>query len=75
MARRTLIRPEDQYSQTFLNYLVDQIDDITGLTFTKGERIEANGVDSSEIVLVSPNGTKYKLEVDNSGNISTSVVV
>ena len=75
MARRTLIRPEEQYSQTFLNYLGDQIEDITGLTFTKGERIEANGVDSSEIVLVSPNGTKYKLEVDNSGNISTSVVV
>ena len=32
MARRTLIRPEEQYSQTFLNYLVDQIEDITGLS-------------------------------------------
>ena len=34
-----------------------------------------NGNDSSEIVLVSPNGTKYKLEVNDAGAISTTQVI
>tara|TARA_Y200000002_G_C22521845_1_gene595887 strand:- start:89 stop:316 length:228 start_codon:yes stop_codon:yes gene_type:complete len=74
MARRNLIRPGEEFDQQFLNYLVDQIEDITSLTLTKGERSEYNSNDGSEIVLVSPNGTKYKLEVDNSGSITTTVV-
>ena len=35
------------------------------LTFKKGERIEVSGVDATELVLVSPNGTKYKLKNTN----------
>jgi hypothetical protein len=74
MARRTLTRPPQEYTSSFMNYLVDQIESMTGLAFTKGERIEVNGVDSSEIVLVSPNGTKYKIEVNDAGAISTTTV-
>ena len=46
----------------------------SGLAFKKGERIEANGGDQTEVVLVSPNGTKYRITVDNSGNLSTTQV-
>ncbi len=74
MARRTLTRPPQEYTSRFMNYLVDQIESITGLSYQKGERVEFNGVDGSEIVLVSPNGTKYKIEVNNVGVISTTTV-
>ena len=40
----------------------------------KGERIEVNATDSTELVLISPNGTKYKISVDDAGNITTNAV-
>ena len=52
-----------------------EIENFTGLTFNKGERIEANGADETEIVLVSPNGTKYKITVNDAGAVSTTQVV
>ena len=48
---------------------------MTGLTLSKGERIEINAGDQTELVLVSPNGTKYKLTVNDAGTISTTTVV
>lgn len=75
MARRTLTRPSEEYSREYLNYLISEIEYLTGITFNKGERIEANGADDTEIVLVSANGTKYKVAVDNSGNLSTSSTI
>jgi hypothetical protein len=47
-----------------------------------GDNITSTGPDGvgrvtigvSTVVLVSPNGTKFKLNVDNSGNLSTTVV-
>jgi hypothetical protein len=74
MARRALKRPvmlDDNYQ----NYLVSEIEYRDGLSFKKGERIEANGVDSTELILVSPNGTKYKVQVDNNGNLSATATV
>jgi len=55
--------------------LVSEIEYRDGLTFKKGERIEANGPDQTELVLISPNGTKYKVEVDDSGNLSATATV
>lgn len=74
MARRTLTKPGDSYSPEYQSYLVTEIEYRDGLSFKKGERIEANGGDQTEVVLVSPNGTKYKITVDDSGTLSTTQV-
>ena len=74
MARKTFTRPSEQYDREYQNYLVSELENQSGLTFNKGERIEANGGDQTEIVLVSPDGSKLKRPVDNSGHLSTTSV-
>ncbi len=75
MARRTLTRPGEDYDKNYLNYLISEIEYQTGMTFNKGERIQINGGDATELVLVSPNGTKYKVSVADDGTLSTSATV
>ena len=75
MARKTLTRPGEDYDNNYLKYLISEIEYQTGITFNKGERIQVGGGDSTELVLVSPDGTKYKVSVDNSGNLSTATTV
>jgi hypothetical protein len=75
MARRTLPRPyNNEVDLISVNNLISELEELTGLNVVKGERFEINGADSSEIVLVSPNGTKYKIVVDDNGNLSTNAV-
>jgi len=75
MARRSLTKPGNNYSENYMQYLVAEIEYLTGLTFNKGERITANGGDRTEVVLVSPNGTQYKIEVADNGTLTTTQVV
>jgi uncharacterized cupredoxin-like copper-binding protein len=75
VARRTLTRPGEDYDKNYLNYLISEIEYQTGMTFNKGERIQINGGDATELVLVSPNGTKYKVSVADNGTLSTSATV
>ncbi len=75
MARKTLTRPSEDFDKNYLNYLISEIEYQTGITFNKGERIQINGGDATELVLVSPDGSKYKVTVDNSGNLSTTATV
>ena len=75
MARRTLTRPGEDYDKNYLNYLISEIEYQTGMTFNKGERIQINGGDATELVLVSPNGTKYKVSVADDGTLSTSTTI
>ena len=75
MARKTLTRPGEDYDKNYLNYLISEIEYQTGMTFNKGERIQINGSDATELVLVSPNGTKYKVSVADNGTLSTSTTV
>jgi uncharacterized cupredoxin-like copper-binding protein len=75
VARRTLTRPGEDYDKNYLNYLISEIEYQTGMTFNKGERIQINGGDATELVLVSPNGTKYKVSVADDGTLSTSTTV
>lgn len=76
MARQTLNRPiNDEYDRRFVDGLVGELEHRDGLNFKKGERIECNGGDQSQIVLVSNNGTKYKLEVSDAGVVSTTAVI
>jgi len=75
VARKTLTRPGEDYDKNYLNYLISEIEYQTGITFNKGERIQINGGDATELVLVSPNGTKYKVSVADNGTLSTSTTV
>ena len=75
MARKTLTRPGEDYDKNYLNYLISEIEYQTGMTFNKGERIQINGGDATELVLVSPNGTKYKVSVAENGTLSTATTV
>lgn len=75
MARKTLTRPSEDYDKNYLNYLIAEIEYQTGITFNKGERILVGGGDATELVLVSPNGTKYKVSVADNGTLSTSTTV
>jgi hypothetical protein len=75
VARKTLTRPGEDYDKNYLNYLISEIEYQTGITFNKGERIQVGGGDATELVLVSPNGTKYKVSVADNGTLSTSTTV
>ena len=76
MARQSLNRPiNDEYDRRFVDGLVGELEHRDGLNFKKGERIEANGGDQTEVVLVSANGTKYRLEVSDAGVVSTTAVI
>lgn len=75
MSRKTFPKPTKEYDEQYMNRLVSDLEQSTTLILEKGSRIEANSNDSTELVLVSPNGTKYKLEVNNAGTISTTQVV
>lgn len=75
MTRRALKRPGPVFNTEYQNYLVSEIEYRDGLSFKKGERVEVNGTDLTEIVLVSPDGSKFKLTVDNSGNLSTTTTI
>ena len=74
MARRSLTTAGSDFDQGYMNNLVSELENRDGLNIKIGERMEVNGGDQTELVLISPDGTKYKLSVDNSGSlIATSV--
>lgn len=74
MTRRSLSAAGKEYEQGYMNNLVNELENRDGLNVKIGERMEVNGGDDTELVLISPDGTKYKLSVDNSGNLSTTSV-
>ncbi|QDP64550.1 MAG: hypothetical protein Tp1100DCM00d2C33371621_8 [Prokaryotic dsDNA virus sp.] len=75
MARRALRKPLLKFNSDYQNYLVSEIEYRDGLSFKKGERIEVGGGDQTELVLVSPNGTKYKVSVADDGTLSAAATV
>ena len=75
MARRALRKPLLKFDAEYQKYLVSEIEYRDGLSFKKGERIEVGGGDLTELVLVSPNGTKYKVSVANDGTLSATATV
>tara|TARA_R100001480_G_scaffold29846_2_gene40694 strand:+ start:753 stop:980 length:228 start_codon:yes stop_codon:yes gene_type:complete len=75
MSRRALRKPLLKFDSDYQNYLVSEIEYRDGLSFKKGERIEVGGGDQTELVLVSPNGTKYKVSVADDGTLSAAATV
>jgi hypothetical protein len=58
----------DQRAETQRNLLIEQADD---LNRKKNQDIELR---SERLILQSPDGTRFKLQVDNSGNLSASSI-
>ena len=75
MARRALRKPLLKFDSDYQNYLVSEIEYRDGLSFKKGERIQVGGGDQTELVLVSPTGTKYKVSVADNGPLSATATV
>ena len=58
----------DQRAETQRNLLIEQADD---LNRKKNQDIELG---NERLILQSPDGTRFKLQVDNSGNLSASSI-
>ena len=58
----------DQRAETQRNLLIGQADD---LNRKKNQDIELR---NERLILQSPDGTRFKLQVDNSGNLSASSI-
>jgi len=74
MSRRALPQAPQQYDSAFQSQLINELEIREGEAVKKGERLELNGQDNTQLVLISADGTKYKIQVDNSGNLSTTSV-
>ena len=74
MSRRALPQAPPQYDSAFQSQLINELEIREGEAVKKGERLELNGQDNTQLVLISADGTKYKIQVDNSGNLSTTSV-
>lgn len=67
-----LPNPPGTYLQAYFAPVLQQIARLLTTSYQKGSDVELNS--DQRLIIVSPNGTRYKIEVDNSGNLSTTVV-
>jgi len=67
-----LPNPPGTYLQAYFAPVLQQIARLLTTSYQKGSDVELNADQS--LIIVSPNGTRYEIVVDNSGNLSTSVV-
>lgn len=74
MTRRTLPQAAHAYNFTSQSQLINELEIRDGQSFKVGERMELNGQDDTQVILVSADGTKYRIEVSNAGVLSTTAV-
>jgi len=67
-----LPNPPGKYLQSYFAPILQQIAKLLTTSYQKGSDVELNA--DQRLIIVSPNGTRYQIETDNSGNLSTSVV-
>jgi hypothetical protein len=67
-----LPNPPGTYLQAYFAPVLQQIARLLTTSYQKGSDVELNS--DQRLIIVSPNGTRYQIETDNSGNLSTSVV-
>jgi hypothetical protein len=67
-----LPNPPGTYLQAYFAPVLQQIARLLTTSYQKGSDVELNT--DQRLIIVSPNGTRYEIVVDNSGNLSTSVV-
>ncbi len=67
-----LPNPPGTYLQAYFAPVLQQIARLLTTSYQKGSDVELNS--DQRLIIVSPNGTRYQIQTDNSGNLSTSVV-
>jgi hypothetical protein len=67
-----LPNPPGTYLQAYFAPVLQQIARLLTSSYQKGSDVELNA--DQRLIIVSPNGTRYQITTDNSGNLSTSVV-
>jgi hypothetical protein len=74
MSRRTLPQATAAYDFASTSQLINELEIRDGQAFKVGERMELNGQDDTQLIIISPDGTKFKLQVSNAGTLSTTEV-
>jgi len=67
-----LPNPPGQYMQSYFAPVLQQIARLLTTSYQKGSDVELNA--DQKLIIVSPNGTRYQITVDNSGVLSASAV-
>jgi hypothetical protein len=67
-----LPNPPRTYLQAYFAPVLQQIARLLTTSYQKGSDVELNS--DQRLIIDSPNGTRYEVKTDNSGNLSTSVV-
>jgi len=67
-----LPNPPGTYLQAYFAPVLQQIARLLTTSYQKNQDVELNA--DQRLIIASPNGTRYQIETDNSGNLSTSVV-
>lgn len=67
-----LPNPPGAYLQSYFAPVLQQIARLLTTSYQKGSDVELNA--DQRLIIVSPNGTKYEIVVDNSGVLSASAV-
>lgn len=67
-----LPNPPGAYLQSYFAPVLQQIARLLTTSYQKGSDLELNA--DQRLIIVSPNGTKYEIVVDNSGVLSASAV-
>jgi len=74
MSRRTLPQATAAYDFASTSQLINELEIRDGQAFKVGERMELNGQDDTQLIIISPDGTKFKLQVSNAGTLSATEV-
>lgn len=67
-----LPNPPGTYLQAYFAPVLQQIARLLTTSYQKGSDVELNA--DQRLIIVSPDGTRYQITVDNSGTLSTSTV-
>ena len=74
MSSITLPQATAAYDFASTSQLINELEIRDGEAFKVGQRMELNGQDDTQLIIISPDGTKFKLQVSNAGTLSTTEV-
>jgi len=63
--------PPDRYDRNWFSRAFDRLSNDLRNRYSKAADLELG---SNGLIITSPNGTRYKVEVDNSGTLSTTAI-
>ena len=67
-----LPNPPGTYLQSYFAPILQQIAKLLTTSYQKGSDVELNA--DQRLIIVSPNGTRYEITVDNSGTLNTTAL-